>query len=321
LEIFLKSFAGITLIAALVGPAAARGRGVGAVEKVSVASETPFQIQIATNFQASPQVQLVPGPDRLIVDIPNSAPGASLRGLSINRAGVRGVRVSQYSAKPPVTRVVVDLSGPEWYRVAPDASGLIVSLGTSAESAQNFGPAIGWVSARVKSTRSAPVVLRRTTATQFQRVNGVIIRYDSGRLSIHAENATLSEVLFQIQKQTGAQIAIPAGTEQERVSSDFGPGTPSEVLGQLLNGSGLNFVVVGSDSDPNQLRNVILSRKTGEADPPSAFATPELATPPATPVIDAKSPEFAMPPADNASPQEMPGGPPPATVPSDPAPQ
>lgn len=309
------------MVAALIGPAAAQSRGVGAVKKVSVASESPFEMQIETNFQASPQVQLVPGPDRLIVDIPNSAPGASLRGLSINRAGVRGVRVSLYSAEPPVTRVVVDLSEPEWYRVTPNASGLIVSLGTSGESALNSGPAIGWVSARVKSAHSAPVVLRRATATQFQRVNGVTIRYDSGRLSIHAENATLSEVLFQIQKQTGAQIAIPAGTEQERVSSDFGPGTPSEVLGQLLNGSGLNFVVVGSASDPNQLGNVILSRKTGEADPPSAFSTPELASPPTTPVIDAKSPEFAMPPSDNASPQEVPAAPPPATVPSGPGPQ
>jgi hypothetical protein len=43
------------------------------------------------------------------------------------------------------------------------------------------------------------------------------------------------------------------------------------VLGQLLNGSGLNFVVVGSEANPNQLRSVILSRKSEGAEGPSGF--------------------------------------------------
>ena len=100
-----------------------------------------------------------------------------------------------------------------------------------------------------------------TGARRSAPVNGVSVDFADGMLSIHANNASLSEVLFQIQKKTGAEIAIPAGTEQERVAADFGPGTPSDVLSQLLNGSGLNFVVVGSESDPNALRSVLLSPK------------------------------------------------------------
>ena len=286
---------------------------MGLVEGLAVVSENPFQIQIQTTTHAAPQVQLVPSPERLVVDIPNTAPGARLHALAINRAGVRGIRVSLYSAKPSVTRVVLDLSGPEWYRVTPNTSGLMVSLGSNAETAENAAPAIGWVSARVKPAHSAPAVLKKATATQLQRVNGVTVRYDSGQLSIHAENATLSEVLFQIQKQTGAEIAIPSGTEQERVSSDFGPGTASEVLGQLLNGTGLNFVVVGSASDPNQLRSVILSRKTGEADPPSAFQSPDAAAP----AGDAQNPEEPAPAPPEDAPQQAPS-PPPAEQPSTP---
>ena len=91
-------------------------------------------------------------------------------------------------------------------------------------------------------------------------------------MTIHANNATLSEILFQIHNTTGAEIAIPSGAEQDRVAADFGPGTPSQVLAQLLNGSGLNFVVVGSEDDPNGLRSVVLSRTAGGVDPPSAFA-------------------------------------------------
>lgn len=309
------------LAAALVVSAAAQGGRVGSVEKVSVISENPFQIQIQTTTHAAPQVQLVPNPDRLVVDVPNTAPGAGLRGLAINRAGVRGIRVSLYSAKPSITRLVLDLSGPEWYRVTPNASGVMVSLGSNGESAKNSAPAIGWVSARVRTVHSAPAVLKKATAKQqFQGVNGVTVRYDNGQLSIHAENATLSEVLFQIQKQTGAEIAIPSGTEQERVSSDFGPGTASEVLGQLLNGTGLNFVVVGSASAPNQLGSVILSRKTGEADPPSAFQSPEAAAP----AVEAQNPQETAPPPPEDAPQPEPPPPPaaqPPTPPPDTGPQ
>lgn len=295
--------------------AAAQGR-VGSVEGFSVVSENPVQIQIQTGSHAAPQVQLVPNPDRLVVDIPNTAPGARLHGFAINRAGVRGVRVSLYSARPSVTRVVLDLSGPEWYRVTPNASGLMVSLGSNGETAESSVPAIGWVSSRVRTAHSAPAVLKKATATQFQRVNGVTVRYDSGKLSIHAENATLSEVLFQIQKQTGAEIAIPSGTEQERVSSDFGPGTASEVLEQLLNGTGLNFVVVGSAADPNKLGSVILSRKTGEADPPSAFQSPEVAPPPTAPAVDAQNPEeTAAPPTPIQEDPQQQAPPPPAAQP------
>jgi hypothetical protein len=156
----------------------------------------------------------------------------------------------------------------------------------------------------------------RAVATQPQRNNGVSVVFARGLLTIHAQNATLSEVLFQIQKQTGAEIAIPAGTEQDRVAADFGPGTPSTVMGDLLNGSGLNFVVVGSASDPNQLRSVILSRKTGGVDPPGGFQAADNPPPQAVPVMEPSNLESSGPPPENP-PQEAPiNGPPPEQVPN-----
>jgi hypothetical protein len=297
LMILPKNFYFVALTAALLLlPATAQSGRLTSVNKVSVLTQTPLQIQIQTNLPASSQVQMVPNPDRLVIDIPNSVAATTLRGLAINRADVRGVRVSQYSMKPPVTRVVVDLNSPEWYRVVPNASGLMVSLGNEGQSAQSQ-PAIGWVSAKVRNVRTAPAVLRQAVATSPAPVNGVRVQFANGQLTIHATNATLSEVLFQIQKCTGAEIAIPSGSEQERVAADFGPGTASEVMGQLLNGTDLNFVVVGSTSNPNQLRSVILTRKTGGADPPPAFAVEETeAETPPVPVIDAQSLDSSAPP-------------------------
>ena len=314
----LKTFSAILLVNLLVVSGAAQSGVVSSVKKVSLLSQNPLQIQIQTSRPVSPQLQMVPNPERLVIDIPNSVPGPSLRGLAVKQGEVRGVRVSQYSTKPPITRVVVDLNAPEWYHVTPNNFGLVVSLGSDSENAETVQPAIGWVSAKVKDVHAAPVVLRKAVATMSSApVDGVTVQFGNGLLAIHARNATLSEVLFQIQKGTGAEIAIPAGTEQDRVSADFGPGTPSEVMAQLLNGSGLNFVVVGSPSDPNQLRSVLLSRKTGGADAPSAFEVSDNPPTPTAPVIDPEDIENRGPAPENAPPEPTdPTGPPPAQVPN-----
>jgi hypothetical protein len=130
--------------------------------------------------------------------------------------------------------------------------------------------------------------------------NGVSVQFANGLLSIHATGATLSEVLFQVQKQTGAEIAIPSGTEQDRVASDFGPGPASEVLGELLTGSGLNFVVVGSETNSKVLRSVVLSRKSDA--PAGPITVPQAYTPAAAENVPPENPEVLTPPDDNTVP-------------------
>ena len=295
------------------------------IEKISVLGENPFRLQIHTSAALTPEVQMVSSPERLVIDLPNSVPGAALRKINVNRGEVIAVRASVYSQKPPVTRVVVDLNTPQWYRVVPDGSGLLISVGGQSQGAEAAPSTVGWVStkslngAREQTIRAQPpVAVVKTVSLPVRRpptINGVSVQFANGALSIRCNNATLSEVLFQIQKVTGAEIAIPSGTEQQRVAGDFGPGTASEVLSDLLNGSGLNFVVVGSESDPNMLRSVILSRNGGGADAPAAFDqqfTPAAAqnidtdnTEPAAPVPQEAPPEQPLPP-DNGPPADPP---------------
>lgn len=80
----------------------------------------------------------------------------------------------------------------------------------------------------------------------------------NGLLSIHAEKATLAQVLFEVQRQTHADIAIPAGAEQEEVAADLGPAPARDVLAALLNGSHYNFIFVGNELSLDQ---VILTRR------------------------------------------------------------
>jgi hypothetical protein len=86
----------------------------------------------------------------------------------------------------------------------------------------------------------------------------VSVTFAKGMLTIHAEKATLAQVLFEVQRQTQADIGIPAGAEQEEVIADLGPASARDVLASLLNGSTYNFIFVGSEE---RLERVILTRR------------------------------------------------------------
>ena len=299
------------------------------VQKISVTQQGPVQLQVQTTGAVTPQAQVITSPERLIVDIPGAMPRAGLRSLSINRDQVKSVRVGLFASAPPVTRIVFDLNSAVTYRLTSMSSGFSVTLLPQREQSNtaqitpapadepsdpnsaddDSQPTVGWVLKRVASSNTSnpsrvPVV-KRIAANVPAEQKGVRVRFDHGRLEIHAHDSTLSEVLFQIQKQTGAEIAIPAGTEQERVFVDAGPAPASEVLAELLNGSSLNFVVVGSESDPNVLRSVILSRRNGFAEYVPSYTPPPAArnfAPNVNVPAEENPPDMNQPPDENIAP-------------------
>lgn len=82
------------------------------------------------------------------------------------------------------------------------------------------------------------------------------VSYQNGKLTIIASNSTLSDILVAVQKQTGAEIGIPATTD--RVVTRLGPGSAADVLSALLTGSHFNFVLVSSPTDTSVLKRVVL---------------------------------------------------------------
>jgi antitoxin (DNA-binding transcriptional repressor) of toxin-antitoxin stability system len=117
------------------------------------------------------------------------------------------------------------------------------------------------------TTRAEPVSIV-TAAPQ----SPLEVTYQNGLLGIHANKATLSEVLFAVQQRTGAEVSIAAGAEQERVVAEIAPAPAPEVLARLLNGSKFNFLILSAVDDPQKLDRVILSTRTegGSAPPPLA---------------------------------------------------
>jgi hypothetical protein len=88
------------------------------------------------------------------------------------------------------------------------------------------------------------------------------VQYQNGQLSILAENCTLGDILRGVRQQTGAEVDLPPNAT-ERVVANLGPGPPRDILTKLLNGSSFNYVMLGSATDPNEVRHVILSSKAG----------------------------------------------------------
>ena len=230
-----------------------------------------MEVEIQTSgAPVEPDTQAISGPDRIVVDFPGALPAAELRALKVNRGALKAVRTGLFFDNPPITRVVLDLAEPQSYRVSTSQNAVVIKLGSVTAGAQasdaaptarlqNASLATGTsvATARVSAAvANAPLPAVRETPPPPKPP--LSVTFENGMLRIHAEKATLAQVLFEVQHQTQAEIAIPAGAEQEQVVADLGPGPARDVLGALLNGSAYNFIFVG---DELSLQRVILTRR------------------------------------------------------------
>lgn len=85
------------------------------------------------------------------------------------------------------------------------------------------------------------------------------VTYSNGLLTIVATNSTLADILQAVSARTGASVDAPAHLTGERVAARLGPGAPREVLSDLLRGPRFDYILVGSDGDPNGVRDIILA--------------------------------------------------------------
>ncbi len=261
-------------------------QSVSHVSRISVRDAgSAIEVEVhTTGAIASPNTQAITGPDRIIVDFPGALPAAELRAMTVNRGPLKAIRSGLFFNNPPITRVVLDLSSAQNYQISQIADGVVVKL-TGADSGSNFAaapepePRIGgarlttvarttelpaYHNSAPRSPKSVPHAEPATAAPAPVPPEPpkpiVAVTFLNGMLRIHAEKATLAEVLFEVQRQTQAEIAIPAGAEQEQVVTDIGPAAPRDVLASLLNGSPYNFIFVGNEQDGN-VGKVILSRR------------------------------------------------------------
>jgi hypothetical protein len=222
------------------------------------------------------------------------------------------IRTGLFQSQPPITRIVLDVDGPTDYQVVPSGNSIVIKLGHLGQAgpAPRSSPTVASkpqpapapaASVKLASATPSPATfrtLRQTSIPALQVVNTVAapsivpqrpaapprppvdVAVRSNLMSIRAQGATLAEVLYEIHRRTGADIAIPAGAEQERVVVNIPSAPGRDVIASLLNGSRFNYIVLGTDNDPGGFRNLLLSLKEGGAGGSSGVFVHNDAPPP-----------------------------------------
>jgi hypothetical protein len=223
-------------------------QGPARVQHVAVLGSGPaIEIEIQASGAVTPQSQMITGPDRIIVDFPGALPAAELRTLNVNRGALKTIRAGLFSSNPPVTRVVLDLLEPQTYQIFSVRNVVMLKVGPVKTPGS-------------KGTDASFAIVSSETAPASPPKPPMEVTFQNGLLRIHTERATLAQVLFEVQRQTGAEIAIPAGAESEEIAVELGPAPAREVLAALLNGSRYNFIFVGNSRGRNLQKAILTVR-------------------------------------------------------------
>jgi hypothetical protein len=117
-----------TVIAVLSVSAGLAQTGPAVVRDIEVVpGKKGLSIQIVSSRPVLPEVTRVEGPTRIVIDIPAAVLAAPKR-IAVNGYSVREVRASQFQNRPPVTRVVVELTAVRDYSVVTSGNKLAVWL-------------------------------------------------------------------------------------------------------------------------------------------------------------------------------------------------
>jgi hypothetical protein len=123
-------------------------------------------------------------------------------------------------------------------------------------------------SAPVPLTPSAPLTPPIPLTPAQEQPKHAQVTLANGILSVTADNSSLNQILRQISHETG--IKIIGGVVDERVFGKYGPDAPSQILAQLLDGTGSNMLLLARDgATPAEL---ILTPRQGGPTPPNPNA-------------------------------------------------
>lgn len=143
------------------------------------------------------------------------------------------------------------------------------------------------------------------------------VSYHGGLLSINSQNSTLGDILNAVRKLTGGTVDAPGTTLSERIATRLGPAPPKDVLLSLFSGSRFDYIILGSERNPNGIERIILTPRekgsiaqaTGPARPAGNGAAPGLPPAPLA-EADADAEEDTAPEREQVieepSPQAMP---------------
>jgi hypothetical protein len=129
--------------------------------------------------------------------------------------------------------------------------------------------------------------------------------WDSNGLHINASNSSLQQILKEVSTETGTKVE--GSISDRRVFGEYGPGHVNDVLAQLLQGSGYNFLLTG-DIGQGAPREIVLSprRPAGPNAQNNAYRSPQQQAEEDVPEEPEDQPVQPPPPVQGATQQPPP---------------
>jgi type IV pilus assembly protein PilQ len=194
-------------------PMRAEGPGSGEVTAVSLAPAAgKTEIVVAVSGAVEVRDFLLSSPDRLVLDVVGARLGGTTASLydGVKRGGVLNLRYSQF--RPDIVRVVVDLEGPQAYKVDRSNGTIRVSF----ESAQGFQ---AWSSTDESAAAPAaeladaadvtPVPAPRARKTEVSiRSAAMLVRADEPRITVTWDRASIADVVAGFAAFSGRTIIL-----------------------------------------------------------------------------------------------------------------
>lgn len=101
-----------------------------------------------------------------------------------------------------------------------------------------------------------------------------IVSFTDGQLKIVGHGARLGQILETIKALTGMMLDIPPDSADIQIFDDVGPAPVRKALIQLLDGTRLNYVILGSSEGPQRVKQLILTAQTSTVQTGPANGTP-----------------------------------------------
>lgn len=113
--------------------------------------------------------------------------------------------------------------------------------------------------APVREAPAAPAAPLSTPSLLDKPAQPARITLADGRLSVDADNSSLTDILHQLAASSG--MKVDGISRDQRVFGKYGPGNPRDILSSLLDDAGYNVIMLGAFRT-GAPRELILSQRT-----------------------------------------------------------
>ncbi|MGH9571656.1 MAG: type IV pilus secretin PilQ, partial [Candidatus Angelobacter sp.] len=187
----------------------ARVRGISVTQ-----GKDGLNIEITGSAPLTARTMKLTGPDRLVVDIPNSLLDGHAKDIAVNTNGVKEVRAARYKAAPPVTRVVIDLAAVRDFDVLPEGNNLLLKISNSE---------------KMPSAPTAAAAAVEASASHLPAENNLVQQATSGKAAAaHAQDTVIVTPTFTVKNTSKPEdkVVEPSPSRAAIAASHFAHDVP-----------------------------------------------------------------------------------------------